>query len=558
MNPMMSRQSRIELAQALAERERRASRSKMEGSLIEFYKAAWPAIDPAPYQHNWHLDAIAEHLEAVARGQIKKLLVNLPPRHSKTLLCSVAFNAWAWCQEPDEDVPLVGPGGRFMCLSYSDQLAMDNAVLTRRLIESDWYQGLWGKRVKITDDQDAKNKFDTANGGTRISGSFRGTVTGRGAGIRVYDDPHKMDEVESQVTRESVLRVYETTLQSRVTDPRISAEVLIAQRGHQKDLSSLFLDDPTTVHLNMPAEYDPGRHCVTVLGWEDPRTEPGQRLWPERWGDAQLAPYKAKPYEWASQWQQAPIPRGGGLIKEDWWQTYPVPANGLYDFVPIFTVASLDTAFKEKQENDYSALTVWSLYEAPVTKHRRIMLMDAWKKRLPLHGVRVEREQGEDDRSYLRRVSPTWGLCEWVNFTCTKRRVDVLLIEDSARGTDVNNEIKRIYHDKPWGTQLIPARGDKWSRGHAVVSMFTDAMIYAPGQWKNDTWEWRSWAGDAIGDICAFPHGTHDDIFDSAVQALRYLRDNNLAIRREERDVIAAEMATFKRQSASVAEHYFG
>jgi hypothetical protein len=170
----------INLAKAKRAYRIKLEKAKLEGSLIDFYKAAWPVIDPSPYQHNWHLDAIAEHLEAVSRGQIRKLLVNLPPRHSKTLLCSVAWPAWIWAQQPSEDYPLVGPGARLLCLSYSDTLAMDNAVLGRRLIESDWFQERWGDRVQMTADQDAKSKFDTTAGGSRISGSFKGTVTGRG------------------------------------------------------------------------------------------------------------------------------------------------------------------------------------------------------------------------------------------------------------------------------------------------------------------------------------------------------------------------------------------
>src|SRR5262249_42587273 len=152
------------------------------------------------------------------------------------------------------------------------------------LVSSEWYKQRWGSRVKLTADQANKHKFDTTAGGTRISGSFKGTVTGRGAGIRIYDDPHSMSEVESQVVREGVIKLYDSTLKSRITDPKTSAEVLVAQRGHMDDLSSRFLDDKNTVHLNLPAEYDSARPCVTILGWEDPRTEDGELLWPERFG----------------------------------------------------------------------------------------------------------------------------------------------------------------------------------------------------------------------------------------------------------------------------------
>lgn len=364
-------------------------RERLEGSLIEFYKAAWGVMDPAPYQHAWHLEAVAEHLEAVAFGDIRKLCINMPPRHSKTLLTSVCFNAWLWCKEPDDRYPLIGPASRFMCLSYAENLAMDNAILTRRLVGSDWFKSLWGDRVQLTTDQANKHKFDTSAGGTRISGSFSGTITGRGASIRVYDDPHKMDEVESQTVREGVLKIYDTTLKSRVTDPRTSAEVLVAQRGHQDDLSNKFLTDPEVVHLNLPAEYDATRHCSTILSrdekgravktWQDPRTRDGELLWPDRWGPKELAPYKKNNYEWSAQWQQMPVPRGGGLFKDEWWQMHEVvrhPETKSLKFVPafhpIFVVAGLDTAFSENEQNDYSALVVWAVYEDQRTGHRRI------------------------------------------------------------------------------------------------------------------------------------------------------------------------------------------
>lgn len=552
------------LALAVAALRRMEERELLESSLFEFYKAAWPTMDAAPYQDGWHLQAIAEHLEAVSYGQIRKLCINLPPRHSKTLLVSVAWNAWMWCREPDERYPLLGPAGKFMCLSYGDDLAMDNAILTRRLIESQWYRERWGQRVMVTPDQANKHKFDTTLGGTRISGSFKSTVTGRGAGIRVYDDPHKMDEVESDTVRNRVLRLYDTTLKSRITDPKTSAEVLIAQRGHMHDLSQKFLEDPEVVHLNLPAEFDSTRKCVTVLGWEDPRKEDGELLWPVRWGNKELAPYKRNAFEWAAQWQQMPRVRGGEIFRDDWWQGYEVPSDGHWDFEPAFAIASLDTAFKEKEENDYNALTVWWVYDHPTTKQRRIVLVDGWKKRLPLNGTAVYRREDEDERAFLRRASKSWGLVEWVHFTCSKRRVHRLLIEDSARGYDINKELQRLFGDASWGTVLVPARGEKWIRAHAVVDLFTNEMIYAPGQWVCSQhgegkkcecepatfgWKWRDWAQEIIHDICSYPRGPHDDLVDSMTMALRHMRETGLAIRREERTLLDNDMATYRAPS---------
>jgi len=514
----------------------REEREILEGSLIEFYRAAWPVMDAAPYQDAWHLEAVAEHLEAIAYGKIRKLCVNLPPRHSKTLMVSVCFNAWMWTKEPDEEFPLIGPAAKFMCLSYGESLAMDNAILTRRLVDSDWYQERWGHRVSLTSDQSNKHKFDTMAGGTRISGSFKSTVTGRGAGIRIYDDPHKMDEVESPTIREGVLKLYDTTLKSRITDPKISAEVLVAQRGHMNDLSAHFLSDPDVVHLNLPAEYDSTRRCATVIGWEDPRTEDGELLWPGRWGPKELAPYKRDPYEWSSQWQQMPRIREGAIIKEEWWQVYEVPKSGIYDFQPIFVIASLDTAFTEKTSNDYSALTIWAVYDDSRTKRRCIILVDAWKKRLELHGVDVPRIDGESDAVYMRRTHSKWGLVEWVEHSCKKRKVDRLLVENTARGHDVVKELQRIYAGMSWGIRPITPRGDKTNRGHAIVDLFTDGMIYAPAMVdEHGNVKFREWAEMVINDCAEFPHGSHDDVYDTVTQCLNHLRrETSFAVRSDE------------------------
>ncbi len=573
--PLAARQRQELWAKAAADLRKREERLFLEGSLIDFFRAAWASMDPAPYQDGWHLEAIAEHLEAISYGWIRKLCINVPPRHAKTLMCSVAWNAWSWAKPSDEHYPLIGPGGRFLCLSYGDQLAMDNATLTRRLIESEWYQERWGQRVQITADQDAKNKFDTTVGGSRISGSFGGTVTGRGGGIRVYDDPHKMDEVESDKIRQSVLRLYDTTLKSRITDPRTSAEVLIAQRGHQDDLSAKFLADDDVVHLNLPAEFDSTRHCITVLKpatatepertWADPRTEDGELLWSHRFGPKELAPFKSKSYEWQSQWQQSPVPRGGGLFKERWWQVHEVIKKidphtkrfSGYKFTPEiiepFIIAALDTAFTEKEENSYSALAVFAVFKDPKTKNTRVLLVDAWQKHLEMHGDAPERRPDESEGAYTHRSQAHWGLVEWVAYTCKRRKVDRLLIENKSRGHDVNRELRRVFGDYDFGIRLVEPKRDKWNRAHSVVDMFTDEMIYAPAEVdENGTVRWLDWADLVIRELAAFPHGSHDDMTDSVVMVLKHLRENNLAMRKDEHRAIETERMKHKGQRQAI------
>lgn len=566
------RERKVQLALAIKQRRLREEAAFYQERLIDFFRAAWPAVKPDRYAHNWHLDAISEHLEAVAYGQIKKLCINLPPRHTKTMLVSICWPAWMWALEPDERFPLIGPGGTFLCLSYSDPLAMDNATAARRLITSPWYQDRWGassalKRVLLARDQGGKERFDTMAGGSRISGSFKGTVTGRGGGIRVYDDPHKMDEVESDVVRKDVLQTYETSLMSRFTDPGTSAEVLVAQRGHMDDLSKRFIDTGDVVHLNLPAEYNSAMHCVTKLGvdedgndilWEDPRVQDKQLLWPGRFTAQILAPFKKKSYEWASQWQQSPITRGGGIIKEKYWQIHEVrkkidPSTKRFvgwkfvpDMIPLFVLGSLDTAYGEKEEDSYNALTIWAVY---IYKGQtRCILLDGWQKKLDFHGDAPPQKDGETDAAYFHRTSDKWGLVEWVIYTCKKRKVTRLLIENKTRGKDVNKELRRVFGARNFGIVLIDPKTDKWSRAHSVVDLFTDEMIFAPAEIEETTGQvlWLDYATEIIDEIAAFPHGTHDDLVDTCTMALKYLRDNGLLLRRDEQSIIDRAKAMHK------------
>lgn len=513
-----------------------SERERLEGSLIEFYKAAWPEFDPARYVHGRHLEAIAEHLEAVSYGKIRKLVINVPPRHSKSLLTSVAWPAWTWARMAAEGFPLIGPQVKFLCLSYSGQLAIDHATICHRLVISEWYQAIWGSRVQIAADQDAKTKFDTTAGGSRISSSFGGTVTGRGGDIKILDDPHNMGEVESETMRESVIKRYDGALKSRFTDPKHSAEVLIAQRGHEDDLSAHFLDDPETVHLNLPAEYDGHFHCSNSFGWEDWRKDDGELLWPERFGKKELAQFKTNPFEWSSQWQQNPTPRGGSIIKDRWWELWDATVARRYgrewneepgklkEFPPFdLVVASLDTAYSEKQEADYSALTIWGAWR-DLNKNRKFMLAYAWNERLEFH-----------------------DLVKKVMATCKTYKVDRLLIENKAAGISIGQEIRRLAGRESYGVQLIdPKRLDKIARAHSIVHLFAEGMVWAPET------EWARMVIQQCASLRAGGGGSHDDLADTVTQALSWLRTNGIAERNEEASALMADMMTYRKPQAPI------
>lgn len=174
-----------------------------EDSLYRFLEKGWAYIDPAEFVGGWHLEAIAEHLEAVTKGHIKRLLINIPPRMSKSSIVSVAWPAWTWLQRGNGY--LEGPQVQFLYASYAESLAVRDSIKTRRLIESPWYQKHWGHRFTLTDDQNTKIKFENNYKGYRFCTSVGGTVTGEGGAILAIDDAHKADEVESDLVRKGVI-----------------------------------------------------------------------------------------------------------------------------------------------------------------------------------------------------------------------------------------------------------------------------------------------------------------------------------------------------------------
>ncbi len=560
------------LASALCEKRLREERKLQSdlgapgypGGLIHFVRYFWHILEPGrEFMEGWALEAMCLHLEAVTRGEIKRLLINVPPGFMKSMLVNVFWPAWEWS---------VGLGTtRYVTFSYVAYLTQRDNGRFSDILGSDEYKKLWGHEIKLS--ADAKVKVENQLTGWKFASSVEGVGTGERGDRILADDLHNVKEGESEKVRQETVRWVREGMANRLNDMVAGVIIGIGQRVHEDDSSAAMLADGDYVHLNIPMEFDSATRCVTAIGWEDPRIEDGELAWPERFPPEIVAKLKRTlgPYAYAAQYQQRPTARGGGILKDEWWQPYEVPPTGAYDFEPLFILAALDTAIKEKEENDYSALTVWAVYDDAKSGQRRIILIDGWKKRLSLHGSRVVRGQTEDEKSYLRRCAPHWGVVEWVNFTCSKRKVHRLLIEDSARGHDVAGEIRRLYVNSSWGVNLVRAVSDKIARAHSVVDIFADEMVYAPGQWicvqhaevgckrcqgSEFIWRWRDWAEEIIIDCGVFPKGSHDDIVDTVTMALRHLRDKNLAIRRDERALEEEELARQKPKGGSLYPVY--
>lgn len=271
-----------------------------------------------------HVEAICAHLEAVSRGEIRNLVINVPPRHSKSSVASVLWPAWRWIHEPST---------RFLCASYAHNLAIRDNVKMRRLLLSAWYQERWGDRFGMMADQNAKIRFDNTEGGYRIATSVGGQVTGEGGDCLLVDDAHNVLAAESDVQRQEVLDWWDAAMSTRGNNPKTVAKVIIGQRVHEGDLCGHVLTRPEYEHLCLPAEYEPDHpfRRVTSIGWEDPRRVEGELLCPDRFGPAEMDALKAalaSPLRVAGQLQQRPAPREGAMFKADWFHSTPAPPAG--------------------------------------------------------------------------------------------------------------------------------------------------------------------------------------------------------------------------------------
>lgn len=277
-------------------------------SLADFVRMAWHVVEPSQkYVAGWAVDAIAEHLEAVSDGQIKRLLINVPPGLMKSLLTGVFWPAWEW-----------GPGAnaslRYVCGAHEQGLAIRDGVKMRRLITSDWYQARWP--IGLTGDQNQKVKFENTATGFRQACAVRSMTGNRGDRV-IIDDPHNVEGAFSDAERETTCREFRETVPTRLNNPGESAIVVIMQRLHERDVSGMILADGLGYeHLMLPMRFEPDRRCTTSIGFTDPRTEPGELLFPERFPEKTVTELEStlREYGAAGQLQQRPAPRGGGLI----------------------------------------------------------------------------------------------------------------------------------------------------------------------------------------------------------------------------------------------------
>ncbi|MCW2309707.1 phage terminase large subunit [Rhodobium gokarnense] len=298
-----------------AERERIAKDAERIrarcATLAGFVREAWHVLHPAiDYVHGWHIDAICDHLEAVTRGGITRLLINVPPGTMKSLLVSTFWPAWEWTKEPSRS---------YLTTSYSEGYAKRDARRMRDLVESEWYQSLWGDRVTLS--RKAEISFENTARGYREGKAFA-SLTGGRADRLIIDDPHSTETAESPAERETTARIFRESVPSRLNDPARSAIIIIMQRLHEADVSGQAISLKLGYeHLMLPMEFEPERRCRTSIGFQDPRQSSGELLFPERFSREVVERDKVPmgSYAVAGQFQQRPVPREGGMFKRSWF-----------------------------------------------------------------------------------------------------------------------------------------------------------------------------------------------------------------------------------------------
>lgn len=342
---------------------------------------AWHVVEPdTPFVPGWHIDAICDHLQACTEGHIRKLVINVPPRHMKSLATAVFWPSWTWTRKPST---------RWIFASYAESLSFRDSMKCRDVIRSPWYQDSFGTSFQLKEDQNTKGKFENTARGFRIASSVGGAVLGEGADYLVGDDCHKVKEVESETVREGVLEWWDKTMSTRGNDPKTVVKVIIMQRLHQKDLAGHVLRQGGWEHLRLPAEYE-GKKTITCLGWTDPRTKVGEVLWPKRFDKPELDELKVSlgTYGSAGQLQQNPVPAGGGIIKQRWLRychELPGKRYQLGQGGPTFRLDELyrflvcDPALTEDEESDYTAIGAFAIVRQ---RPSLLLLLDLYREQI--------------------------------------------------------------------------------------------------------------------------------------------------------------------------------
>ena len=433
-----------------------------EKRFIPFVKHVWPEFIEGDHHRK-----IAKKFEDIANGKIKRLIVNMPPRHTKSEFASYLFPAWMVGKNPKLKV---------IQTTHTGELAVRFGRKMKNLVDTNEFAQIFDE-CKIAADSKAAGRWETNKGGEYYAAGIGGAITGRGADLLIIDDPHSEQDALSDTALDSAYEWYTSGPRQRLQPG--GSIVIVMTRWSTKDLTGQLLK----------AQSEPKADQWEVI--EFPAILPSEKpVWPNYWKIEELESVKASLSEakWQAQWQQNPTSEEGSIIKREWWKKWD--EDDIPDLVHV--IQSYDTAFSKKETADFSAITTWGVFYPP-NKGPHLILVDV--------------EKGRWDFPELKKIA-----LEQYKYW----EPESVIVEQKASGTPLTHELRQI------GVPVLnftPSKGnDKHVRVNSVAPIFEAGKVYIPD---------RRWAEEMIEECAAFPYGEHDDLVDSMTQAVLRFRQGN-------------------------------
>lgn len=450
----------------------------------QFVIEAWDKVEPGTiFVDNWHIVMICADLEALFYGQIpsNNLMMNVPPRHMKSLLCNVFFPAWVWTKQLN---------AKFLCFSYSEALTLRDSRKCRDLIGSQWYQERF--HVTISKRVDGTDKFENTAGGYRYCFGTGGSIGGQGGDYLIIDDPLEISKANSKAERERVNYTYDNAISMRGNDPKTVKKILIMQRLHDEDLCGHILASGVEWEtLVLPAEWEGVERFHSSIGLKDPRTEENELLWPERIGRKEIEILKLplSSIGVAGQFQQRPTPLVGAIFKREWFtvRRESMPCVGRY--------FSWDTAASIEDTAAYTCGIVGEL-----TPDYKLFIREIWRNKIEFPQLQYAVE----------------GLAKKYGGMKSVYTKDII-IENKSSGIQVIQSMKQISDFSPHVMPYTP-KGDKIARAYEAAKWCEKGCVILP-----PPSEAAKWMFDFEAELFNFPNAQYKDQVDALSQLCDYL-----------------------------------
>lgn len=454
-------------------------------SLRDYIKKAWPIIDGSKYIHNWHIDCLAEHLEALYERQIKKLIICIPPRMGKSQICSVAYPTWVWTKDPSTQI---------YTASYSKELCDRDAWRSRLLIQSSWYQQHWGDLFTLAQDSNRKNFYHNDKSGYRLALSTQSGSTGHGYHLLIIDDPHKATDVTSRAKREAVINWYTDAMSTRANDSN-AIQIVIGQRLHHKDLIGFLIEQGDWEIIKLPMEYVPTTH-ITAIGWKDPRTIPRELLFPKRFSREDVDKLKINlrtPSNIAAQLQQEPTPEEGSIIQRNWIKHYSIKPKNYDRYILSFDFSMGGDIVST--DNSYAA---------------GVVILEADDNYFVVDSERVQSNFSDQIRLAERL------------YNRHKNYLSHIIIEAEAAGKAIESILKEKIKDVNLVLFKPNQLNDKIHRLELCLDLFENGRVIFPDQ----EYLYARWYVEFVDELLKFPKAANDDQVDALIQGLLWMRLN--------------------------------